>query len=49
MKKWEIAARKFIDSCSFKDEIEAVFLTGSNACGNADEFSDIDLYIVLSD
>jgi len=49
MKKWEQAARSFIDSCSFKDEIEAVFLTGSYAFGNADEFSDIDLFIVLSD
>ncbi|MCL2404802.1 MAG: nucleotidyltransferase domain-containing protein [Defluviitaleaceae bacterium] len=48
MKKWEQAARSFIDSCSFKDEIDAVFLTGSYASGNADEFSDIDLYIVLS-
>jgi len=49
MKDWEIAARKFIDECEFKDDIDAVFLTGSYATGNADEFSDIDLYIVLND
>jgi len=49
MEKWEQAARSFIDSCSFKDEIDAVFLTGSHAFGNADEFSDVDLFIVLSD
>ena len=49
MEKWEQVARNFIDSCDFKDDIEAVFLTGSHAVGNADEFSDIDLYIVLSD
>jgi len=49
MEKWERVARSFIDSCSFKDDIEAVFLSGSHASGNADEFSDIDLYIVLGD
>jgi len=49
MKKWEQAGRNFISSCSFKDDIEAVFLTGSHVFGNADEFSDIDLYIILND
>ena len=49
MKDWKQAARGFIDSCSFKDDIEAAFLTGSHAFGNADSFSDIDLYIILSD
>jgi len=49
MEKWEVEAREFIDTCHFKDDIEAVFLTGSYAFGNADEFSDIDLYIILSD
>jgi len=49
MKKWEQAARSFIETCSFKDDMEAVFLTGSHAFGNADEFSDIDLYIILND
>jgi len=48
-KPWEVAAKKFVDSCDFKDDIEAVFLTGSYAFGNADDFSDIDLYIVLND
>ena len=49
MEPWEQAARHFIDICSFKDDIETVFLTGSHAFGNADEFSDIDLFIVLND
>ncbi|MCL2372201.1 MAG: nucleotidyltransferase domain-containing protein [Defluviitaleaceae bacterium] len=49
MEKWKKIAASFIDSCSFRDEIEAVFLTGSHAVGNADEFSDIDLFIVLND
>ena len=49
MEKWEAAARKFIEQCDFYDEIEAVFLTGSYVAGNADEYSDIDLYIVLND
>jgi len=49
MEKWEVVARNFIDSCRFGNDIESVFLTGSYASGNADEFSDIDLYIVLND
>ena len=49
MEKWEAAAREFIEQCEFHADIEAVFLTGSYAAGNADEFSDIDLYIVLND
>ncbi|MCL2526981.1 MAG: nucleotidyltransferase domain-containing protein [Defluviitaleaceae bacterium] len=48
MEKWKHAAECFIASCTFKNEIAAVFLTGSFAFGNADEFSDIDLFIVLS-
>jgi len=49
MEKWEMTARDFINSCHFKNDIESVFLVGSHASGNADEFSDIDLYIILSD
>jgi len=49
MKNWEQAAKNFIDSCIFKNDVEAAFLTGSHAFGNADSFSDVDLYIVLSD
>ena len=49
MEKWEAAARKFIEQCEFKNDIEAVFLTGSYAAGNADKHSDIDLYIALND
>jgi len=49
MRRWEQVAKEFIDTCSFKDDIEAAFLTGSHAFGNADEFSDIDIYIILGD
>ena len=47
--KWQAAAKKFVDECDFYNDIEAVFLTGSYAANNADKYSDIDLYIVLSD
>jgi len=46
---YELATKKFIDSCHFKDDIDCIFLAGSHASGNADEFSDIDLFIVLND
>jgi predicted nucleotidyltransferase len=49
MENWEQAARHFIEQCDFSREIDAVFLTGSYAAGNADAFSDIDLYIVLNE
>jgi predicted nucleotidyltransferase len=49
MEKWEATAREFIEQCDFYDEIEIVFLAGSHAVGNADKYSDIDLYIVLND
>jgi len=49
MKQWEQAAKEFIDTCSFKDDIGAAFLTGSHAFGSADDFSDIDIYIILGD
>ena len=49
MEKWEAIARKFVEQCDFYDDIEAVFLTGSHAAGNADKYSDIDLYIALND
>lgn len=42
MEKWEIAARKFVEQCGLYKDIEAVFLTGSYAAGNADKYSDID-------
>jgi predicted nucleotidyltransferase len=49
MEKWEIAARNFIDLCDFKNDIAAAFLSGSYAFGNANAFSDIDLFIILDD
>ena len=49
MEKWEAVARKFVEQCDFNHDIEAVFLTGSYVAGNADKYSDIDLYIVLND
>jgi len=49
MQNWEKSARKFIDECSFKNDIEVAFLTGSYAKGLSDEFSDVDLFIVLKE
>lgn len=49
MEPWRAAAEKFIDTCTFKHDIACVFLTGSRAVGNGDEFSDIDVFIVLND
>ncbi len=43
------AVNQFIRECDFFDEIEVVFLTGSYASNNQDMWSDIDLYILLSD
>ncbi len=49
MEKWKQAARKFLDGCNFFEDIEVVFLTGSYVVGNADEYSDVDLYIILKE
>jgi predicted nucleotidyltransferase len=49
MENIKTIARKFIEQCDFASDIDAVFLTGSHAVGNADEHSDIDLWIVLND
>ena len=49
MEAWKSVAYKFIDTCEFKDSIECAFITGSYASGNADEFSDVDLHLVLRD
>jgi len=49
MENWKQAALDFINSCSFRDDIDAIFLTGSHVFANADEFSDIDMFIVLRD
>jgi hypothetical protein len=49
MKRHIAAAKEFIANCGFSEDISAVFLAGSYAAGNADEYSDIDLYMVLDD
>lgn len=40
---------RFVESCSADDRIAAVFLGGSRARGEADEFSDIDLCVIVAD
>lgn len=49
MERWEASANKFLEECSFLSDIEIVYLTGSYAHNSADQYSDIDLYIVLKD
>ena len=46
---WKNAALQFARECEFAEDIEAVLVTGSYAVGNHDEFSDVDVYLVLSD
>ncbi len=49
MEPWKSAANRFLAECPFRSEIEVVYLTGSYAHGMADQYSDIDLYIILND
>lgn len=49
MESWKAAANKFLAECPFLSDIEVVYLTGSYAHGVADQYSDIDLYIILND
>ena len=46
---WMNAALQFARECEFAEYIESVLVTGSYASGNRDEFSDVDVYLVLSD
>jgi lincosamide nucleotidyltransferase len=40
---------RFVAACQADDRIVAAFLVGSHAAGGADEHSDIDLFVVVSD
>lgn len=49
MKNWEKALWNFLDKYKDQDYIEGALLCGSYATGNQNEFSDIDVHILLSD
>jgi len=40
---------RFVEACEADPRVVAAFLIGSNAKGKADEYSDLDLYIVTAD
>ncbi len=46
---WEIALHNYIDKYLDKKEIELILLVGSYAVGNNNEYSDIDVYIILKE
>jgi predicted nucleotidyltransferase len=49
MHPWKSALEKSLDKWRNKKNVEGALLTGSYATGTATEFSDLDLFIVLSD
>src|SRR5688572_14446913 len=40
---------RFVEACQADQRVVAAFLIGSNAKGEADEYSDLDLYVVTTD
>ena len=40
---------RFVDACEADDRIVAAFLSGSNATGTADAYSDLDLGVITTD
>lgn len=46
---WKLALNNFIKPYIEDKEVEAILLVGSYAVGNQNEYSDIDVYIVLND
>ncbi len=46
---WKLALNEFIKKYQNDDEVEAILLVGSYAAGNENEYSDIDVYIILND
>lgn len=46
---WKDALEHFIHDYKDDDEVEAILLVGSYAVGNNDQYSDIDVYIILND
>ncbi len=49
MQNWEMALSKFIDKYKNEPYFEGAVVCGSYACGNNNEFSDIDVHILISD
>ena len=46
---WKLALKKFIEPYLKDEEVEALLLVGSYAVNNQNQFSDIDVYIILND
>ncbi|NJD99701.1 nucleotidyltransferase [Thermococcus sp. LS1] len=46
---WKLALEQFIEDWKIKDFVEAALLTGSYAVGLQTKYSEVDVYIVLSD
>ncbi|NJE25137.1 nucleotidyltransferase [Thermococcus sp. MV5] len=46
---WQLALEKFLEEWKEKEFVEAALLTGSYAIGMETKYSDVDVYIILSD
>ena len=46
---WKLALNEFIKPYLNDEEVEAILLVGSYAVGNQNEYSDIDVYVILND
>ena len=46
---WQLALEKFLEEWKGKEFVEAALLTGSRAIGTDTLYSDVDIYIILSD
>ncbi|USG99179.1 nucleotidyltransferase domain-containing protein [Thermococcus argininiproducens] len=46
---WQLALEKFLEEWKEKEFVEAALLTGSYAIGMETNYSDVDVYIILSD
>lgn len=46
---WKLALDKFIAPYLNDEEVEAILLVGSYAVNNQNQYSDIDIYIILND
>jgi predicted nucleotidyltransferase len=44
-----VVVSRFVDACSADERIVAAFLDGSRATDEADEYSDLDLYVITTD
>ncbi len=46
---WKLALNEFIKPYMQDEDVEAILLVGSYAVGNQNEYSDIDVYVILND